>query len=173
MRRPIVGEYGLFYQPYIDLTNGEDHLKVLKESGAALTELLENLNEEQWDYSYDEGKWTIRQLVQHIMDADLVFLYRAMSVARGDKTFFPGFDENAYAEASKESLSEPKVLIRNFKALRQFIIYAFESFGESSLENLGMASNAPVSPLALAFIIGGHTLHHINILEERYLSKKR
>ncbi len=124
---------------------------------------------EKAHYRYAPGKWSVNEVVQHLIDVEIVFSYRALRIARGDKTPLASFDENEYAEntfADSKSLAELIVL---FKQTRKSTELLFASFDASTHKNTGIASNATVSVRALCFITAGHTLHHTSILQERYL----
>lgn len=168
MRRPQSGEYGEYYQHYIDLTRGSNNLQNLEDSANTLINYLENLAPERRDYSYDEGKWTIHQMIQHIMDCDMVFTSRALWIARGGETTLPGFDQNNWAETSMDALTEWDELITQFKNLRAYSISLYRSFPEKLLDNAAQVSGYNTTIRSLAFITAGHTFHHLDILKTRY-----
>jgi len=161
-------EYHSYYKTYIKLTQGDllDHLT--KE----LDEVLEVLNEipvEKEHFSYDLGKWTIAQLIQHCIDTERVFQYRVFSIARGESQMLNGFDENAYAQSIPTELVHLSNLILEFTTLRQSTIALIKSTPEKAMCNLGQASGSPLSARSAGFIILGHWNHHLNILKTRYL----
>ena len=169
MNRPEQNEYAPFYANYVAQVAQENGLLALKESGLLLTKLLSSIPKEKASYRYAPGKWSINEVVQHLIDAEIIFTYRALRIARGDKTALAGFDENAYATntfADPKKLSE---LLSLFEQIRKTTELVFSSFDVSTHENIGTASNFPVSVRALCYITAGHTLHHANILKERYL----
>lgn len=168
MRRPEPGEYAPYYEGYINRTRGANFLQNLRDSGDDLVHFLENLPDEKWDFAYASGKWTVRQVVQHIIDCDLVFAYRALWLARTGGGNLDGFDENQWADATAKSDRKPQELIDDFIALRNFIVSTFKSFGDNEMEVAGIASNNNVKVNSIAFIIAGHTFHHLAILKERY-----
>lgn len=168
MRRPEPGEYAPYYEGYINRTRGANFLQNLRDSGDDLVHFLENLPDEKWDFAYASGKWTVRQVVQHIIDCDLVFAYRALWLARTGGGNLDGFDENQWADATVKSDCKPQELIDDFIALRNFIVSTFKSFGDNEMEVAGIASNNNVKVNSIAFIIAGHTFHHLAILKERY-----
>ena len=169
MRRPEPGEYGAFYQGYIDLTRGSDLLQNLQDSGDSLLNTLQNMVPAKSDYTYAKGKWTVKQVLRHIIDCDTVFLYRALHISRENKVNLPGFNENLWAENALVEKQNTESLMEDFRLLRNLIINTYRSFSTYMLNTKGTANNFPLSVLAQAFIIAGHTFHHTIILKERYL----
>jgi hypothetical protein len=169
MTRPEQSEFAPFYANYVARVPQLNGLTALKESGVDFVKLLQSMPPEKAHYRYAPGKWSVNELVQHLIDAEIIFSYRALRIARGDKTPLAGFDENEYAKntfADSKSLAE---LILLFEQTRKSTLFLFGSFDASTHENTGFASNAPVSVRALCFITAGHTLHHASVLKERYL----
>jgi len=169
MTRPEQTEYATFYANYVARVPQLNGLTALQESGADFIKLLQSMPPEKAHYRYALGKWSVNELVQHLIDAEIIFSYRALRIARGDKTPLAGFDENEYAKntfADSKSLAE---LILLFEQTRKSTLLLFGSFDASTHENTGIASNATVSVRALCFITAGHTLHHASIIKERYL----
>ena len=128
-----------------------------------------SLPEEKADHRYAEGKWSIKELLLHMIDAERIFGYRALRIARKDQTPLPGFDENSYTPASKASGRTLQSLKDEFAAVRKATDILLSTFDEEQLSQRGTASNHPVTANAIAFIIFGHLIHHKQILEERYL----
>jgi len=171
MHKPKSSEYVSFYQPYLD---------ILPDDGSSLEELLDSslrdflsltrgISKEKEDFAYQQGKWTIKQLVQHMIDAERVFAYRAMRFVRGDQTVLSGFDENAYADAAPANNRSLEDLIREFELLRSSNMLFFESLEEEDLKKQGQVGENVFSVKALGFICSGHVQHHLRILRERYL----
>lgn len=169
MRRPKEGEYHEYYSLYIDLTRGADLLQNLQDSGDRLINLLNEKGLDKGDFSYEKGKWTIKQLLRHIIDTDLVFIYRIVAIARKDKSPLPGYEQDNWAENASLENIELNDLMEEFTLLRRFIIRTIKGLGDDDLDQLGTASGNPSSSLAIAYMIAGHSFHHCNILEERYL----
>jgi len=162
-------EYNLYYQTYID-NAGELNLREgLKRNGNVTISFLESLPEEKYDYAYADGKWTIKELIQHIMDTERVFTYRALSFARKDKTVLPGYDQDEYAVSSEANRRSKQSLLIEYKALRLASISLFESFTDDMLQQIGNANNSNMSVRAIGFILIGHENHHCQIIKERYL----
>lgn len=169
MRRPNPTEYHPFYANYVDLTRGADLLQNLQDSGDRLVNMLNEIGPKKENYSYGEGKWTVKQMLRHIIDSDLVFFYRTIAIARKDKTSLPGYEQNDWAEnaiVDEISLSD---LIEEFTLLRRLILRNIKSLRQEDLDQIGNANGNPTSALAIGFIIAGHSFHHCNILQERYL----
>ena len=163
--------YSDFYTNYTALAQQGELKKVLKKNTRRFVNLLEEVPKSKIDFAYAKGKWTIKQLLQHITDAERVFAYRALRVARFDETPLPGFDENAWAEHADVSNRNWEDMIKEFRLLRRSNQLMIESFSKEQLAATGIASNHPISVAALCFILAGHVEHHMNILEERYLKK--
>jgi hypothetical protein len=170
MPRPKIEEYGTFFQRYIDYPVGADARQILEQSLDPLKQFLDTIPAEKADYAYAPGKWTIKQLLQHMTDTERVFAYRAMSISRGETQPLPGFDENLFADnatAENRSLDD---LAEELLLVRQTSIILYRHMTDEGLFRFGTASNHPVTPNAIAFIIVGHVLHHQKIINERYLS---
>ena len=120
-------------------------------------------------YRYEPNKWTPKDVILHIVDAERIFQYRALRIARCDKTALPGFEENSYVETANANSRTLNSIIEEFKLVRTTTIQLFETFNEHQLLEIGTASDKTISVRALLPIIIGHQLHHQNILNERYL----
>jgi len=168
MARPQANESAPFYHKYIALAEGNSISEIVENYSFELQEFYNNLPVEKADFAYAENKWTIKQVLQHLADAERVFAYRALRMSRNDETPLASFDENAYVEngfATERPLSSLK---QEFNAVRAATDIFLLSLNEEQVGRIGTASNNPVSVNALAFIIYGHLLHHKNILKERY-----
>ncbi len=158
-----------FYKAYIKLVDETDLLQALRLSSYRSLELLHSVPERKWDFRYAAGKWSVRELWCHVIDAERIFAYRALTFARNDKTELPGFDENQYVPESNASGRSLKKIADEFMHVRLGTIDLFESFSEEMLSRKGKANKNEVSVAALGFIVAGHETHHRNILRERYL----
>ena len=159
-----------FYKGYVKLVTHPDVLQALRISGYRTMELIHSIPELRADFRYAEGKWSIREVLCHMMDAERIFSYRALRFARNDKTALPGFDENEYAKylnATGRSLTQ---IGDEMQHLRTSTVDLFESFNEEMLTRKGTASNNELSVVALGIIIAGHETHHCKALKERYLN---
>jgi hypothetical protein len=158
-----------FFQRYIHLAKEDDVKKAIKKSTKDFKKLLADIPKKKIDYAYAEGKWTIKELLQHIIDAERVFCYRALRFARKDDTPLHSFDENSWAANAQVNNRKWKDLVDEFKALRESTELLFETFNEDQLLSTGTASDHQVNVTAIGFIVAGHLEHHINIIRERYL----
>lgn len=163
-------EYAPFYKPYIEEIGQElAILSGLEMIGNEFVDLINSLSEDKLNYAYAENKWTIKEVIVHLIDAERIFSYRALRFARNDQTDLSGFEENDYvpfSDANKRSKSD---LIAEFKTVRASTISLFQSFSDEMLLRAGTIGGNPMSVRALGFIILGHQKHHINVVKERYL----
>lgn len=159
-----------FYKGYVKLVSHPDVLQALRISGYRTMELIHSIPEAKSDFRYTEGKWSVREVLCHMMDAERIFGYRALRFARNDRTELPGFDEKEYAlqlNATGRSLTQ---IGDEMQHLRTSTVDLFESFTEEMLKRKGSANKSELSVLALGIIIAGHETHHCKILRERYLN---
>ncbi|MEP7253326.1 MAG: DinB family protein [Ginsengibacter sp.] len=133
-------------------------------------QLFKSIDEEKSMHSYAEGKWTLREVLQHLIDAERVFAYRALAFARQDKTVLPSFDENDYANNSNANGRSWSDLAEEFVSLRQSTEYMYNSFATAAFDTIGKASNYTIGVSTLGFVIVGHVNHHFTIIKERYLA---
>jgi DinB superfamily len=167
--RPDASEYASHYEGYVSKVPDGNLLEILEDQRQHTQELLAGLTEARGLHRYAPGKWSIKEVIGHVTDAERVFSYRALRFGRGDQTPLPGFDETVYAPAGKFDLRPLPALAADLNAVRLASIALFAGLDAEALARRGMASNHEVSVRALAFIIAGHERHHIGILRERYL----
>ena len=158
-----------FFQRYINVAKEDDVKNAIKKNSKDFKKLLAVIPRKKINYAYAEGKWTIKDLLQHIIDAERVFTYRALRFARKDASPLEGFDEYSWAANAQVNKRKWKELVNEFESLRESTELLFESFSEDQLLSAGTASGHGINVTALGFIIAGHTKHHMNIIEERYL----
>ncbi|MEN8123973.1 MAG: DinB family protein [Bacteroidota bacterium] len=164
-------EYASYFQGYIDLAIEKNHdfhqslLLSLKDS----INFFNTIPVDKHLFRYADNKWTIKEILQHIIDTERILSYRALRFSRGDKTNIPGYDDNKYAENSFANYRDFENLINEFIEVRKSTIYLFKSFQSETLKNIGIAGDNNVSVRALGYIISGHLLHHIRIIEQLYL----
>ena len=154
---------------YINKAASKEVTKSLRTNTKAFRKLLKAIPAKKRNHAYAEGKWTIKELLQHIIDAERVFAYRALRVGRLDATPMPGFDENTWAAAANKTDRKWDDLVKEFKTVRASTEWLFEALGDEELIFAGMASNLPINALALGYVIAGHNQHHIDIIKARYL----
>jgi hypothetical protein len=167
--RPQSKDYPIYYEPYIKLVRDEDALKALDTGILKMQALLSDIPEEKENYAYAPGKWTVKEVFGHIIDTERIMTYRALRFARGDGQELPGFDENTYvknANFGKRTLID---MAHEFSVTRESNISLFKSFDEEALNRKGIANKNLVSVRALAYIIAGHQLHHVNVVKTKYL----
>lgn len=168
MNRPQPEEYAPFYSNYIDSVT-DNVIDQLARQARELPAFLESIPDEKAAHAYAPGKWTVKELLGHLIDTERIMTYRALCIARGETISLPGFDENAYVENSGYKSQDFRKLIAEFRVLREANLYLFRSFGEEELSKTGTANNYNISVRALLFIIAGHINHHRKIITERYL----
>lgn len=167
--KPDKSAYGEYFGRYIDLVKNEDLIGALVESELLIDGFWSSISEEKACFRYAEGKWSIKELLQHIMDTERVFNYRALSVARGENQTLMGYDHDEYALSSKADSRRWKDILTEYKAVRQATTLLFKSFDNQQLDLIGQANGLPLSARSAGFIIVGHEMHHLSILKERYL----
>ena len=169
MPRPDLSRVPVSFHNYINQVPEDDLTKSFKIQSEDFIRFLENIPPDKYDYRYAEGKWTLNELLQHVIDAERIFCYRALCFARKDATPLPSFDENSYAENSKAQNRNWNDLVEEFKAVRKATEYLFSSFDKEQLDSSGVSNKNPNYVLGMGFITIGHSIHHKKIIEERYL----
>jgi len=167
--RPAADEYNPYYEKYISRVPDGDIVEQLTAQVSSTIALLESIPESKGDYRYAEGKWSVKESVLHVIDAERIFAYRALRIARGDKTPLPGFEQDDYVPFSRAAERTLHDIAEELGQVRQASVALFKHLDEEAVSRRGTASNNPVTPRALAYIIAGHELHHVRILRERYL----
>lgn len=160
-----------FYTKYVSHVQNQNLMDALQTSGALTAELILSIPEEKGEFRYAEGKWSIKELVCHMMDAERIFCYRALRFSRNDKTALSGFEENDYAPEANAHGRTLQQLVSEMKNLRTSTIDLFASFTPAMLQRTGEANKNPISVINLGYIVAGHETHHRNVLIERYLKK--
>ncbi|MEM1123115.1 MAG: DinB family protein [Bacteroidota bacterium] len=167
-RRPQAHESIDYFKTYIRKVSGEDFVAVLRQSLAQNLAKLYTLTEAEWNHKYADDKWTVKEVLLHIMDTERIFAYRALRIARNDKTPLMGFEQDDYVPYSEPDNRTPASLIEEYELLRRSTIALFQNMSSEMLDRMGTASGGGVSALALGFMTAGHEIHHWQILEERY-----
>jgi uncharacterized damage-inducible protein DinB len=168
MSRPSEGDFGEFYRHYISLTSGNIPSELVSNHSNDIVEFISGIPEDKAGYAYAEGKWTIRQMLQHMLDTERIFVYRLIWIARGDGRPLPGFDENAFAAAAPATHRKLEEIKEEFLFLRRSTDLLIESLTKEELDLRGEASGYPVTVNALCYIIFGHNLHHLQALKRLY-----
>ena len=167
--RPAKGDYGEYYQKYIDLVKGDDIFRILVEQNMDSQNVLNSFSESKGNYKYAEDKWTVKEVIGHMMDVERIFAYRALCIARGETNPLPGMDQDMYVSNGNFNKRQLFDLNYEYRLLRESNILLFGGFDKSVLQNKGTASGYEVTVLALMFMTVGHEKHHLNVLMERYI----
>jgi hypothetical protein len=169
MTRPQTTEYAPYYSRYVDLIATPDVVPELSSQLEKTVSFLSNISEEKSLSTYGAGKWTIKEVLNHVNDTERVFLYRAFWFARGFEQPLPGYDQDVCVAAARPNSIPFTELIDEFKHVRQSTLSIFKNMPDEAWRRTGIASDNPFTVRALAYIIAGHVAHHSNVLKERYL----
>lgn len=164
-----VNEYSSFYSTYIQALENVQLIEELEISIHDFIRFVQDIPMDKFDYRYAEGKWTIKDIIQHLIDSERIFAYRALRLSRNDKTPLPGFDENDYVNNTQANDRSIQNLLSEFAVVRQATLSLFNSFSQKQLQLLGTANDKEISVRAIGFIIIGHQKHHQRVFRERYL----
>lgn len=167
--RPAPTEYAPSYGRYIDLV-GDDLFRALRETAEATRRLLEPLPESRGDFRYEPDKWSVKEVLGHVLDGERVFAYRALRFARQDETPLPGFDQDAWVPRGGFANRTLRSLLEEHRAVRAASLALFENLPEGAWDRSGTANDVSMSVRALAFVIAGHERYHQRILAEKYLA---
>lgn len=163
-------EYNEYYALYVDqVATDRDLLTALRLGRDETVSFFKELPEGKWDYAYDTGKWTPKEVLLHLIDTERIFSYRALRFARKDATNLPGFDQNEYVEPSGAKQRTVDSLLKEYSSVRESSIALFENLDENMLAYRGLGSGNVFSARALGFINAGHEIHHKRLITERYL----
>ncbi|WP_231962832.1 DinB family protein [Polaribacter sp. KT25b] len=164
-------EYASYYKQYIQLieNNNKSIIENLIDSQKEFDAVLRNVPSKKQNFAYAEGKWTLKELIQHIIDTERVFNYRALCFARNDQTSLPGFDQDLFANNCNANTRDYEDLLDEMSVLRKSTILLFKSFSDEVFLRIGVGSGNKMSVRALGYLYSGHQIHHLNIIKERYL----
>jgi len=162
-------EYSSFNATYIQVLDNVNLIEELEICLHDFIRFVQNIPMDKFDYRYAEGKWTIKEMIQHIIDAERIFSYRAMRISRNDQTPLPGFEENSYIENTNAAARNIQGLLTELSAVRQSTLLLFKSLTEEQLQLMGTVSESAVSVRAIGFLVIGHQKHHQRIFQELYL----
>jgi len=169
MSRPKPTEADSYYFNYIDLITSDEIVPAIERQKDEMLQFLLGISEEQSRHSYAPGKWTIREVLNHVNDGERVFLYRAFWFARGYQDALPSFDQDVAVQAAQANNSSWADLVEEFRSVRMATITFFKNLPDEAWSQTGVASDYPFTVRSLAYIIAGHVAHHRNVLAERYL----
>lgn len=167
--RPAPTEYAPYFARYVDLVPEDDICAALREQGSATESILQLLNDKQASFRYAPDKWSVKQLVGHVTDAERIFGYRALAIARGETRQLPGFDEKSYGVTGEFDRRPWADLIGELATVRQATVALFRGLPEEAWERSGVANDNRITVRSLAYVTLGHERHHLNVLRERYL----
>lgn len=170
--KPKTGEYPAYWETYLaHLPDNNNLLELLTHSNMETIDLITSVDAETLAYRYAPGKWSVKEIIQHLIDCERVFAYRAMRIARNDKSDNPGFDENLFAANCNADSRNIMDMVREFSILRASTIELFKSLGDNAWQHTGMANGFKVTIASLAYAIAAHEMHHLKVIEDRYLPK--
>lgn len=169
--RPNPSEHAAYYGPYIARVPGDDLLAYFRTQTHTLASVLGVLDDVTASKRYAEGKWSVKEVASHIIDTERVFAYRAMCISRGEAQSLPGFEENAYVANSNADARSVADLVEEYKAVRTATVALLFSLSDEMATRTGRANNNPASVRAIGYMIAGHELHHLSVIEERYVGR--
>ena len=168
-RKLQANESSEYFKRYINLVETENIVVALKNQLTDIEQFFREWPSDKWDYAYAKGKWTIKEVLIHMMDAERILAYRALRIARNDATSLPGFDQDEFTPFMNADNRSVESILREYRAVRMATIALVENLDDAASSRIGTASNAPASPLAMAFVIAGHEIHHMNIVRDKYV----
>ena len=169
MNRPETNEYAPYYDTYVSLIDGDNVIPVLNDQSNELRAIFLNMPEEKGSFTYEPGKWTIKELLSHIIDGERIFGYRILRISRGDETPIEGFEQDDYIATSNANNRSFADMLDEFELNRRGNILMIKNIDDAGSKLMGTASGVPVSARALTYIMAGHVTHHLSILKDRYL----
>ncbi len=171
MPKPLLTSLPTYYHPFVDMIVEENVVKALQNGAEAFAQVFQNCPEALHDYAYEKGKWTVKEVAQHVIDTERIFTYRALCFARGEKRSLEGFDQLSYAQHVNCKKRSMQQIISEFSDVRSSTISLYESFNSEDLKVRGNANGLDIDVNALGFITVGHALHHAKVIRERYINK--
>ncbi len=169
MFRPAKGSYPVYFDTYVNTVTENDLMEALNNQQPVIASFFSALPKDIHEFAYASGKWTLKEVLQHLIDCERIFTYRALCIARKEQQDLISFEENDYAANSMANARNWQELCEEFIAVRQSTLLLFKGFTRQQLESSGTANNKKITVHALGFIIAGHVNHHKKIIEERYL----
>ncbi|MFC2133064.1 DinB family protein [Bacteroidota bacterium] len=168
LTRPKSNEYKEYFERYISLVPEGNILTLMQEQLQEFLKFFEKINEEKSGYSYKDGKWSIKEVLGHMIDTEHIMACRALRIARNDKSSLPGFDENEFVDNAYFDKLSIASLIVLFELTRKMTIALFKSFNSGQASAIGTADDYPISVRSIAYIIVGHVTHHLKVINDRY-----
>lgn len=167
--RPLEKDHIPYFSHYINLVPEDDVIGALKANHQTFLDFIEEIPRQKLNYFYDDGKWTVKQVINHVIDTERILSYRALRFARGDSQKVLGFDEDLYAANANLTNTNSQILADEFDSVRLSNILLFRQLSEKELLLKGQMASGEVNVLSLGFMLCGHAQHHINVIKERYL----
>jgi hypothetical protein len=161
-------DYPEYYQQYTSLLPDLELMELLQSQKEAMVSLFNSTEDLDLHFTYAEGKWTIAELLQHMLDTERIFQYRALCISRKDLASLPGFDQDKYVSTSKANERSLAEFIDEYKAVRDSTIFMFKSFSEEMMKSVGLSNGQDLSTAAAGFIIAGHEKHHLKLFNLKY-----
>lgn len=169
--RPDLDEYDPMYEPYIRLVPDGHLADLLARTCERTIRLLQQIPEWRWSYRYSEGKWSLKDVVGHMIDNERIAGYRLLRIARGDRTPLPGFDQEEYAKRAMYDAFAMKDLIEDYRICRRSTLAIMRGVPQEAWPRRGRANDCELSARALAYVIAGHELHHVAVIRDKYLGE--
>jgi len=170
MSRPQPAEYDAYYEKYVSLVPEDEVITSLAAQSGELEQLFRGVPEEKGTFAYADGKWTVKESLSHIIDAERMFAYRVFRIARGDKTPIEGFEQDGYIENSHANRRGLAELLSEFRLLREANLLFFRNLEAADWLREGTANNVSISVRSLGWIMAGHVRHHIALFQDRYFA---
>lgn len=170
MKRPVQGEYPDFYDTYVKLVPEGNIQNILAEQQKAIEDFISTIPDSKVDFRYARGKWSLKEVFGHMIDTERIMSYKLLRIARGDKTPLAGFEVNAYVVNAHYDQRNLANLLEEYVSVRRATLSLINGLAEEASERVGVTNDNLVTARAIAFIIAGHELHHLNIIKERYLA---
>lgn len=167
--RPDKKDHIAYFEHYINLVPENDILSALQNNHQSILAFIKAIPADKAEYKYAEGKWTIKQVLNHIIDTERIFSYRALRFSRGDAQLLPGYDENLFAANANLSKTDLNLLAEEFDIVRKAIIIQFKQLTDKELLLKGKTTSGENNVLSIGYVICGHAVHHVNVIKERYL----
>ena len=169
--KPSADSYPAYFEKYINLVKSENVFEEFYSEHMETVDLLTSVDEETLQFRYEEGKWNIREVLQHMIDCERIFNYRALRISRGDQSPQPGFDQQQFVLESNASKRDINDMVRELSVVRAATVELFKSFTDEMLDRKGISNNHEISVRAILFITLGHEIHHRNVIDEKYLPR--
>ncbi|MDZ4665111.1 MAG: DinB family protein [Bacteroidota bacterium] len=158
-----------YYSYYIDLVEQDEIVDALVEGKKWVSAFIKSVPDSEAEYAYTDKKWTVKQVLNHMIDTERILCYRALCFARGEKQLLPAFDENTYAANANLKNTDFNLLCEEFVAVREASVLLFKQLGAKELQIKGTTGLGDVTVLSIGYMMCGHALHHIKVIQERYL----